>query len=338
MIIKIKQTILTYLRLTRLQTAAVTAVTPFIGSLVMGQRDILSLSLLFLIGFFYHIYGFVLNEYIDVEVDRQSADLQTKPLVSKMIPQRSALFLTFVAAVCCCLLTVYFFPTVLPIILLLLALLFGGVYNVYGKRIPGSDFILGLSFFFICLMGASTVSAQFTTVTYLVCCLYFIHIVFNNAVEGGLKDIDHDTVAGAKTLASRLGVHIQNQKLLITPSFAVFSVIIKGIFFGLIIFLWVQPETQLSYSVENTVQILLIVLFVSAVILTMYRFLSSMIFERPRLRRLFSVHEISSYFLLVLSLFPLIGLHLTLFLLLSPFLWFLIFNVVLYGKLLQPQV
>ncbi|MBN1860663.1 MAG: UbiA family prenyltransferase, partial [Candidatus Thermoplasmatota archaeon] len=248
------------------------------------------------------------------------------------------LFFTFIAAFCCCLLTVYFFPTVLPILFLLLALLFGGIYDVYGKQIPGSDFILGLSFFFICLMGASTVSERFTTVTYLVCCLYFIHIVFNNAVEGGLKDIDHDTVAGAKTLASRLGVHIQDQRLRITPSFAVFSVVIKGIFFSLIIVLLVQPETRPSLSIENIVQIILIVLFVGAISLTMFRFLSASIFSRVRLRRLFSVHEISSYFLLVLSLFPLIGLHLTLLLLLSPFFWFLVFNVVLYGNLLQPQV
>lgn len=335
---KFKNTLLAYLRLTRLQTAAVTAVTPIIGGLVMGQRDILSLFILFLIGFFYHVSGFVLNEYSDVEVDRQSADLQTKPLISNVITKQSALFLTFVAACCCCLLTLYFFPTVLPILFLFLALLFGGIYDVYGKRIPGSDFILGLSFFFICLMGASTVSEHFTTLTYIVCCLYFIHIVFNNAVEGGLKDIDHDTVAGAKTLASRLGVRIQDQRLRITQSFAVFAVIIKGIFFGLIVFLWVQPETRLSLSFENTVQVILILLFVGVISLTMGRFLSASIFSRVRLRRLFSVHEISSYFLLVLSLFPLIDLPAALFLLFVPFLWFLVLNVVLYGSLLQPQV
>jgi len=321
----LKKTILAYLRLSRLQTAAVTAVTPLIGSLLMGQRDIMVLSLLFLIGFFYHIYGFVLNEYIDVDVDRKSIDLQTKPLVSNQITKRSAIVLSLSAAACCCLLTLYFSPAIQPLALLLLALLLGGIYDILGKRIPGSDFILGLSFFFMCLMGASTVSDTFTTVTYIVCSIYFIHIVFNNAVEGGLKDVDHDTAAGAKTLATRLGVRIQDNTLFVTRPFVLFSWSIKMIFIGLIVSLWLQPQT-------------LLVLFVGIVFFTMHTFLSATTFERTRLKRLFSIHEISSYFLLVLSLFPLIGLSPTLILLFLPFLWFILFNVILYGKALQPQV
>lgn len=334
----LKKTILAYLRLSRLQTAAVTAVTPLIGSLLMGQRDIMVLSLLFLIGFFYHIYGFVLNEYIDVDVDRKSIDLQTKPLVSNQITKRSAIVLSLSAAACCCLLTLYFSPAIQPLALLLLALLLGGIYDILGKRIPGSDFILGLSFFFMCLMGASTVSDTFTTVTYIVCSIYFIHIVFNNAVEGGLKDVDHDTAAGAKTLATRLGVRIQDNTLFVTRPFVLFSWSIKMIFIGLIVSLWLQPQTRLSFSLENTVHILFLVLFVGIVFFTMHTFLSATTFERTRLKRLFSIHEISSYFLLVLSLFPLIGLSPTLILLFLPFLWFILFNVILYGKALQPQV
>lgn len=334
----LKKTLLAYLRLSRLQTAAVTAVTPLIGSLLMGQQDIMVLCVLFLIGFFYHIYGFVLNEYIDVDVDKKSNDLQTKPLVSNQISKRSAMVLLFSAAACCCLLTLYFSPAIQPLLFLLLALFLGGVYDVLGKRIPGSDFILGLSFFFMCLMGASTVSDSFTTVTYIVCSIYFIHIVFNNAVEGGLKDVDHDTTAGAKTLATRLGVRIQDNKLSITTSFALFSWTFKMIFIGLIVSLWFQPETTLSFALENTVQILLLVLFVGIIFVTMHTFLSATTFERTRLKRLFSIHEISSYFLLVLSLFPLIGLSPTLLLLFLPFLWFILFNVILYGKALQPQV
>jgi 4-hydroxybenzoate polyprenyltransferase len=334
----LKKTLLAYLRLSRLQTAAVTAVTPLIGSLLMGQQDIMVLSLLFLIGFFYHIYGFVLNEYIDIEIDKKSIDLQTKPLVSNQINKRSAVVLSLSAAACCCLLTLYFYPAIQPLAFLLLALFLGGVYDVLGKRIPGSDFILGLSFFFMCLMGASTVSDTFTTVTYIVCSIYFIHIVFNNAVEGGLKDVDHDTTAGAKTLAARLGVRIQDNKLSITTSFALFSWTVKMIFIGLIVSLWFQPETKISFSFENTVQITLLVFFVSIVFVTMQSFLSTTTFERTRLKRLFSIHEISSYFLLVLSLSPLIGLPPTLFLLFFPFLWFILFNVILYGNALQPQV
>jgi len=333
-----KNTILEYLRLPRLQTAAVTAVTPILGSLVMGQADSVHLSILFLIGFSYHIYGFVLNEYIDVEVDKKSNDLQKKPLVSNMIPKRYALFISLLFCACSVLLTVSFFASVLPVLFLLLAILLGGLYDVYGKKIPGSDFLLGLGFFFICLMGASTVSDKFTTVTYLVCSIYFIHIVFNNAVEGGLKDVDHDTIGGAKTLATRLGVRVQDGRLKVTKTFTVFSASIKMIFMALIVALWFQPEIHLSFSFASAMQIALIVLFTVTVVFTMYTFLRSSLFDRSRLKRVFSIHEISSYFLLIVSLYSLIGLQSTLFLVFFPFLWFILFNGILYGKLLQPQV
>jgi len=334
----LKNKILEYLRLPRLQTAAVTAVTPIVGSLVAGQQDVVHLLVLFLIGFFYHIYGFVLNEYVDVEVDKKSIDLKKKPLVSNMIPKGYALFISLLSCACSCLLTLYFFPSVLPLLFLLSAILLGGIYDVYGKKIPGSDFILGLGFFFICLMGASTVSHEFTTLTYIVCSIYFAHIVFNNAVEGGLKDVDHDTMGGAKTLATRMGVTVQNGMLKVTKVFTVFSSIIKIIFMGLIVSLWLQPEIRVSLSYNHAIQITLIVFFAVIIVFTMYKFLQSLPFDRSRLKRLFSVHEISSYFILVLSLYSLIDLRPTLFLIFFPFLWFILFNVILYGKLLQPQV
>ena len=334
----LKNKILEYLRLPRLQTAAVTAVTPIVGSLVMGQQDIFHLLVLFLIGFLYHIYGFVLNEYVDVEVDKRSIDLKKKPLVSGVVPKGFALFISLLSGAGSCLLTLYFFPSVLPLLFLLSAILLGGIYDVYGKKIPGSDVILGLGFFFICLMGASTVSHEFTTVTYIVCSIYFVHIVFNNAVEGGLKDVDHDTIGGAKTLATRMGVTVQNSRLKVTKTFAVFSIIIKIIFMGLIVSLWLQPEIRVSLSYNHAIQITLLVLFAVTIVFTMYKFLRSSPFDRSRLKRLFSVHEISSYFMLVLSLYSLIDLRPTLFLIFFPFLWFILFNVILYGKLLQPQV
>jgi len=71
-----KNRTLGYLQLFRLQTTATTALTPVIGALVLGQKDIFHLFILFIIGCFYHIYGFVLNEYIDIDVDKKSKDLQ----------------------------------------------------------------------------------------------------------------------------------------------------------------------------------------------------------------------------------------------------------------------
>ena len=330
--------IIGYLQLIRLQTAATTALTPVIGGLIMGQNDIFLLFILFLIGFLYHIYGFVLNEYIDIDVDKKSADLTKKPLISGAVPKKHALFIAVFSSIFACFLTIFFFPSVLPILFLVFALLLGGVYDIFGKIIPGLDFVLGLGFFFLCLMGSSTIIYDFTILTYIVCLIYFIHIAFNNSVEGGLKDVDHDYLAGAKTLATKMGVFVKNEKLKITKKFVIFSFILKLIFICLIILLCIQSEINLFVYEKNTLYIILFIFFIIITLFTMYRFLFMTVFDRSKLKKLFSLHEMSSYFLLIISLSLLIELLPTLILIFFPFVWYLLFNFILYRKLLQPQV
>jgi len=202
---------------------------------------------------------------------------------------------------------------------------------------PGSDFILGGGFFFLCLFGASTVSTHITKLAYIVCLSCFLHIVFNNSIEGGLKDVDHDSSAGAKTFATRMGVKVKKGKLIVTKKFTAFAVSVKGAYIGLIVLLGFQPELNLWCSNEDIIQIITVILVV-VVFVTLYKFLTLSIFERSTLKKLFSVHEIASYYLGPIVILSLIGLQYTLVLLLLPLLWYIVLNFILYGTLLQPQV
>lgn len=329
--------ILEYLRLLRFQTSATTASAPIIGGLIAGQREIIPLFVLLVIGILYHVYGFVLNELIDIEVDKKSSDLHKKPLVSGNIPQGHAKFIFIFSCIAACVLTIIFFPTILPIVFLLLAILLGGIYDVFGKQLIGSDFVLGAGFFFICLSGVSTITSNFSTITYLVCLIYFFHIVFNNAVEGGLKDVYHDSIAGAKTTATRLGVKVKNNKLFVTKSFIGFAAIIRIIFLCLIFWL-IYEQGYFSLTNEFLVQLFLLIILALVLFVSMYEFLKTFNYDRSRLKKLFSLHEMASYFMLLIALYPILGLGITLFLILLPSIWYIIFNGILYGKLLQPQV
>ena len=91
---------------------ALTALVPVIGALlflggapvwsIIAAMDILpELMLLFIMGAFLHLFGFVLNEWADVEVDRASPDLQHKPLVSGEVSSKEALWTAIMAAVLC---------------------------------------------------------------------------------------------------------------------------------------------------------------------------------------------------------------------------------------------
>lgn len=334
----LKNRLIWYFQLFRFQTAAATALAPVVGAIVVGQRDIFPLFILFVIGLLCHIYGFVLNEYMDIDVDKKSEDLKKKPLISGIIPKKHALFIALSSCICASIITIYFFRFILPILFLLLAIFLCEIYDFFGKKIIGLDFVLGLGFFFICLMGASTVTYNFTTLTYIVCSVYFMHISFNNSVEGGLKDVDHDHLAGAKTLALKMKVFVKNRNLIVTKKFIAFSFILKFIFILLIILLCIQPEINFFDYKKNIIQLILIISLSIVIFLTLYKFLFLSVFDRSKLKKLFSMHEMSSYFLLIISLSPLIKLYPTIFLILFPFIWYIFFNFILYGKFLQPQV
>lgn len=334
----IKNMAFEYLRLIRPQGAAATAIVIVIGSLLMmGEQNLSYLLVLFVIGFFSHVFIFVLNEYVDILVDEKSKNLKGKPLVSGVIPKNHALIIAISACFCAYILTIVFFLSFFPLLFLTLALLSGGIYDVLGKRIPGSDVFIASGCFFGCLFGASTVSSNFTNLVYIVSFSIFIYILFSNAVVGGIKDADHDAQAGAKTTATRLGVKVKNGKIFITRKFTLFAYSTVLIYIGLIVLAGFQPELNLWQINKFVIHIVLFSL-VLIVIATLYKFWHPSNFSRPRLYRLFGINEFSAYSLAPLVLLPMIGINITLTILLLPLFWMLIVNSFLYGKPMQPNV
>jgi 4-hydroxybenzoate polyprenyltransferase len=332
-----KNKILEYVRLLRFQTSAATSIAPFIGSLIMGQRDIFLLIIIFFIGLLCHIYGFVLNEYSDINVDKKSFDLKKKPLVAGTIPKNHAVYISLIACSFALMLVIVFFPSPGPIIFLLISIILSGIYDIFGKKITGSDFILAGGFFFFTLFGASTVSLDFTNLVYIVCCLSFFHILFINAVEAGLKDVDHDYIAGAITLVTVMGVRVINGKLYITKKFTMFAYSIKSVYIILILLAGLQLELSLWHSDLNIVHIVLGILLV-IMLITLHKFLHLHTFNRTKLKRILAAHEISTYFLIPVLLSPLIGTSFTMIIIFLPFFWFIIMNFILYGTFVNSQV
>jgi len=326
-----------YLSLFRIQTAAATALTPLIGGLVMGQRGILHLFVLFIIGLFYHIFGFVLNEYMDVKIDQRSVDLKGKPLVSGSISKNHALFIVIISILFGYAFILFFYWSIYTFSFFSLAILLGGIYDIYGKKIVGMDFLLAGGFFFICLMGASTVSTDFNLLVYLICIIYFFQILFNNAVEGGLKDVVYDDIGGAKTIAQFMGVKVKSDSLNITKSFVVFAYFLRFIFVCLLVILGFQPQLDI-WSYKHVFQMVFILFLLIVSLVVFFKFMKNMKFDRSKLKKLFSVHEITSFFVVIIFLTPLLDLFFIVFLLLFPALWYLLSNLALYGKMLEPRV
>ena len=86
--------IVAYARLLRIPGLGALAMPPVIGAMTVGIFDIQNLLIIFILGAFAAIYGFILNDYIDVEVDKLSKALHGKPLVSGEISRTHALFIS----------------------------------------------------------------------------------------------------------------------------------------------------------------------------------------------------------------------------------------------------
>ena len=334
----VKNKLLEYLRLFRFHSVSSEVIILLVGALIMGQRDLFLLFIIFLIGIFAHIWGYILNDYADVEVDKKSSYLQKKPLVSGSISKKNALLVAIIAAIITFALTIIFFPSIYSILLLSLATILTIIYDFFGKKIPHfSDSIVAGALFFFCLFGASTVSNDFTYVLYIVCLLFFVDIIFINGIEGGLKDVDHDSLAGAKTLAIITGVRVNGENLSITRKFSTIAYSLMAIFIGMIILLSFQPEIDLWRSGNYIIQVIIVLLAIVTVFIS-YKLLNLSTFDRSKIKKLIAGHSAASGALIFTMLLPIVGIWIAVFLLLFPVIWYTVFNYILFGKPLQPQI
>ena len=105
-----------YLEISRLFNMGLTGVAPVLGALSMWTADtpcnftIFSrLLILFFIGCFSHIYGFVINDLIDIKLDKLSNELFARPLVSGSITRKKATIFAITCMIISFILSLYFF-------------------------------------------------------------------------------------------------------------------------------------------------------------------------------------------------------------------------------------
>jgi len=328
-----------YARLLRLPGLGGLSIAPVFGAISVGVYDIKTLLLVFLIGAFSAIYGFVLNDYVDVEVDKLSKDLTNRPLVKGTISKNIALLICAICVIgAFTIIFVFFYKNQLSfylgVLIILLTAVLGSIYDLFGKKFVGSDFLVALSEALLVLLGAFIVLENGTVniITWIIFILTFNQLLYMNAVVGGLKDVDHDYLKGVKNIALTSGVKVKKDKTLFVPlSFKVFGWGIR-VFSAVILFFPI-----LFYNVHYEIwQILLLVIFVLGVLLLSMQFLTLKKFDRRRIRKLIMSQALLRYSLVPLMLIPFIGLISTVILMLFPFIWYVTFTPLIGEKLFQP--
>ncbi|KYK26639.1 hypothetical protein AYK20_03250 [Thermoplasmatales archaeon SG8-52-1] len=330
-----------YLKLARSFNAVLTGVSPVMGAIAMENYDLFNLFLLFLIGFFGHTYGFVLNDIIDNKIDKTSAEISDRPLLSGTITIKKAWIFAIISMIIAFVVAFYIsYDTHIyyPIIILIISSVLITIYNITSKKLPGMDVFVTAAVFFLILYGASITIENINNVTrlaWIVCILGAIQVLFMQFITGGMKDIDNDYKSGAKTVAIKMGVRLINSKLIITTSFKLLAYSIQLIDL-IVVFLpffivWnLYSLTILQYTQWIIISLAGIIMFYIS-----YKLLSMKKFERNKARRYIGSHYMINFTIvpiMLMSLNPWAGL-----LMFFPGLGYILSNIILHGTITQPK-
>jgi 4-hydroxybenzoate polyprenyltransferase len=330
-----------YLKLARSFNAVLTGISPVMGAIAMEQYDIIILILLFLIGFLGHTFGFVFNDIIDYNIDKSSKEISDRPLISGTISLKNAWIFAFSSMAIAFFIAFYLAVTTqrfFPLIMLVISALFIVLYDFVSKKFPFSDFFVAIGVFFLIVYGASTTTGalnSLTLLTWIVCALGAIQVLFMQMIAGGMKDIENDFYRGARTLAIKMGVRMNEGKLHVSSSFKALAYGIQLadliIVFLPFIIIWDIRTLSLFQYIQwgSIILVGILMFFLSHKLLTMERF------ERTQARKFIGSHYMINFTIvpiMLMSLNPWAG-----FLMFFPGLGFIFSNLALHGTLLQPK-
>ena len=329
-----------YLKLARSFNSFLTGISPVMGAIAMGMFDLHYLILLFLIGFFGHTYGFVINDIFDYETDKHNKELSDRPLISGTISMKKAWLFAIFAVTASFVIAIYLAYTTqkyFPLIILVLSAATITLYDKISKKLPLMDVFDSLAVFFLVLYGVTFVTNNLTDITilaWLVCILGGLQVFFMQLVPGGLKDIANDYRTGAKTVAVKMGVRVTEGNLLKIPAgYKTLAYLIQIADIGLValpFFIIFTEFTNLYYVIWILLGLVSLLMLVVS-----HKFLSMKYFERDKMRKL-----LGSHFSINFALVPIMLMALnpwTILIVFLPPIGFISSNLILHGTLLQPK-
>jgi 4-hydroxybenzoate polyprenyltransferase len=207
-------------RFVRLHYFAFTSMLILLGAAASAARPgpAWRIAALLLIGAFFHIHGYVMNDVIDLDLDKSQARRARDPLVRGAISKRAAAAfalaqLPFAALVCWRIGVGAQAGAVLAA-----AFVMAFVYNMWGKRCPIpplTDLVQGLSWAALAAFAALAVEplalrdpVRGQIVPILAHGAGFILLI--NGIHGGLRDLATDDAMGMRTSARFLGARVES--------------------------------------------------------------------------------------------------------------------------------
>jgi len=196
-------------RFIRLHQLFFTAVWALLGAASVG-RDLAPGELGALLGVVlaFHIYTYVLNDVIDLPLDRTQPQRSGDPLVSGAIRPWQALLIALVQPVLAVLLTTVLGGSWRAHATLLGGFALMGAYNLWGKCCyvpPLTDAIQGCAWGSLAIYAPLALGAEPSGLAWTVAVYVAVFTLLFNGVHGSLRDLANDFSSGARTTAIVFG-------------------------------------------------------------------------------------------------------------------------------------
>lgn len=217
-----------------LRRFAFTVFLPLMGAATAdGNAVPAHIVLIAITAFQFHLFTYVLNDVIDLPVDRFMPKRATHPLVRGEINVRAALVIALLQVPLVLLATWLGGVPWNGMAALTTAMLCMAIYDIWGKRNafpPVTDLIQALAWGYLTLYGAWVVGNP-SLLTYVLAAIFVVFILLMNGVFEGVIDIEEDSRAGLKTTAMVFGVRPRGEARLpfIPTSLLIYCLVLEAV-------------------------------------------------------------------------------------------------------------
>ncbi len=223
-----------FAHLGRIGMAPLTMSVPILGAFTLGvPLPLVELLGLGVIGLCAHIFGFGLNDLVDLPLDRTVPGRQQHPLATGRLSRREAW--AFVIVQVPLALGVYYLlgGTSLGLSILSLSIGLSVIYNLWSKqgRVPRflAELALALSIGLLCLSGAALNAALIPAQSLLYAVTLILVLLLLNSVSSGLKDVKTDAAFGATSFVLSTGSRmLDGDTILITRTLWLYSAVLQS--------------------------------------------------------------------------------------------------------------
>jgi len=310
-----------YLQLMRLYGIFIVMM-PILGAISNGIFS--GLGLLLIVGICANIFGFVQNDYFDIEIDKKSGYVADRPLASGLISKEEAIAFMALLFTISIIITLVFFSHI-SFLFLMLYYLFYTLYNKLSKKFAWMEYILGLAAMMIFLAGAFSYKKEIGLPCILISFLPLLKYAFNVGVSANLKDLKYDLLQGVKTTPAIFGAKADDG-IYVPKSFILYGYGLKIVFIIIAFFALYHFPAYVSLLLVSVTSIFLVY--------TAYKVFKN-IEKRGEMLFYAEIHEILTYVMIASILYDYVAIHYNAFLAFSlviiPPLWIILCLKIFFG-------